>query len=198
MVLAGGTLLVAPFLATRLLELSLGAHGVSLKLTQEIVELGAPKTARKLEREGLTEFAYAYALIHEQSGFADKTWLQDALVTRAQGVALRERLDPTEVRELFFEGSPVLRVMCLGLMKGDPSLADENVVRSAIAESRTGNEQYHGLKLAELLWPRLTPEARQRLKTTIEDAPYWRQDEDRRSVGDALLRRSLKNRKPRQ
>jgi hypothetical protein len=156
MVLAGGTLLVAPFLAGRLEELSLGAQGVSFKLSREIAELGAPDTARKLEREGLSQFAYAYAFVREELDDRERIKLQDELVARAKGVAVRESLDPSEVRELFRKGSPVLRVLTLGLMEGDPSLADISSLTSAISESRTANEQFHGLKLAQQLWPRMT------------------------------------------
>ncbi len=187
MVLAGGTLLVAPFLASRLVELSLGTQGVSFKLSREIAELGAPDTARKLEGEGLSQFAYAYAFVREQLDHHERVKLQDALVAKAKGVAVRESLDSKEVRELFRRGSPVLRVLSLGLMEGDPSLADIPTLTSAIAESRTANEQYHGLKLAQQLWPRMTRNDRQLVKAAIAGAGYWNDDRDSEQLGRELL-----------
>ena len=125
--------------------------------------------------------------MREELDDRERIKLQDELVARAKGVAVRESLDPSEVRELFRRGSPVLRVLTLGLMEGDPSLADISSLTSAISESRTANEQFHGLKLAQQLWPRMTRNDRQLVKSTIEHAGYWEDDPDSGPLGRELL-----------
>jgi hypothetical protein len=201
LVLAGGTLLVGPFLADRLEELSLGTQGLSFKLSRTMVELGAPQVAGQLEDTGLTEYAQAYGVIHEELDGKDeyrgaKIYLQDLLVMRAQRLAVRESLDPREVRRLFFRGAPVLRVLVLGLMKGNPLLADTRVIISAITESRTANEQYHGLQLAQQRWTQMTRTDRQLVQEAIrldrsKRPDVWLHSSDRPTVADRLLRLPL-------
>jgi len=81
-------------------------------------------------------------------------------VERAAAVARREKFDASEVRRLFQNAAPTMRVLAIGLMQGDPSLADGPTIVEAIANSRSANEQYQGLKLTEQCWPRLTPSYR--------------------------------------
>ena len=100
-----------------------------------------------------------------------KVRLQDHFVDAAAASALVQRYDADEVRTLFRHGPPVIRVLALGLMIGDPSLADAATIESAITESRTANEQYHGLRLAALVGRRLPPEDRRRLRRAIEREP---------------------------
>jgi hypothetical protein len=63
------------------------------------------------------------------------------LVERAAAVADREKFDPSEVRTLFQNATPTMRVLALGLMQGDPSLADEATMLDAITNPRSANEQ---------------------------------------------------------
>jgi hypothetical protein len=51
-----------------------------------------------------------------------KLHLQDLLVERSAAIARREKFDAAEVRLLFKNGAPTMRVLVLGLMQGDPSL----------------------------------------------------------------------------
>lgn len=73
-----------------------------------------------------------------------KVHLQDRLVERAAALAELEKFEAGEARELLKNGTPTMRVLALGLMEGDPSLADGATILSAIADSRSGNEQFHG------------------------------------------------------
>ncbi len=80
----------------------------------------------------------------------------DLLVERAAAIARREKFDASEVRTLFRNAAPTMRVLALGLTQGDPSLADGPVIVDAIANHRSANEQYQGLNLALQCWPQLT------------------------------------------
>ena len=129
---------------------------------------------RFFDHSDLGGFAESYALIHEE--FHDPRYrearvhLQDLLADRAAALARREKFDASEVRTLFKNGSPMIRALTLGLMREEPPLADSATIISAIADSRSGNEQHNDLQLALLCWPNLLKSERhaiQRQSPTI-------------------------------
>ncbi|MEV4346425.1 hypothetical protein AB0J83_18315 [Actinoplanes sp. NPDC049596] len=86
--------------------------------------------------------------------------IQDVLIKRAATISEREKFDPAEIRKLFANGAPVVRVMVLGLMRGDPSLVDAKSLADAIARPATQTEVYHALKLADDMWERFSASER--------------------------------------
>jgi hypothetical protein len=96
-------------------------------------------------------------------------------------------MNATEVRALFKNGSPMMRVLTLGLMQGDPSLADGPTIVSAIADSRSANEQFQGLTLALLCWHNLARSDRHAIQSAVKDNPYIQPGTDRQSLADQLL-----------
>jgi hypothetical protein len=188
--LVGAALLVIPLLYQRLESLKVSPTAVELTLSKAIVELGAPKVAQLLEQSGLTGMVESYEFVRRE--LADPSYmnarirLQDALVDQAASLSRTQKLDPKEVQRIFREGSPLLRVLTLGLMEGDPSLADASVVVSAIATSRTANEQYHGLVLAKLLWRNLPAGDRAAVLAAADADPRIAQDTDRKAAVEKL------------
>ena len=186
----GAVLLVSPFVIARLERLSTGASGNELPLTKEIAELGAPNAARILDRTDLARFAEAYAVagkdLDDPVFDSARTHLQNLLVQRATALAHQEKFEPTEVRALFMNGSPELRVLAIGLMKGDPSLADGATILAAIADPKSANEQYQGLELAKLCWPQLTRPVRTAIQSVIADSPEIRTSLDRGPIAAEL------------
>ena len=190
-VVAGALLLVSPFIIGRIEKLSVGATGFELQLSQQISELGAPKTAQVLDRTELAKFAESYAFVHEELSDPEygnaKVHLQDQLVERSAAISRREKLDATEVRTFFRNGSPMMRVLALGLMQGDPSLADGATIISALTDWRSGNEQRQGLRLAELSWRHLSRSDRQATQGVIKDCSYIPSGTDIKLLADQLL-----------
>jgi hypothetical protein len=186
----GAALLLAALLYHRLESMTLSATSVELTLSKSIAELGAPKAAQLLERSGLTGMVESYEFVRRE--LADPSYkparirLQDALVEQAASLSRTEKLDQKEVQRIFHDGSPLLRVLTLGLMEGDPSLADISVIVSAVSESRSANEQYHGLKLAELLWRSLSAGDRAAVLAAADADPRIAQDTDRKALVDKL------------
>jgi hypothetical protein len=174
LVAAGGLLLFSPFVVDRLEGVSVGSGSLELRLSRQIAEQGAPKTAQILDQTQLAGLAEAYAVIHEELPDPDyttaRTHLQDILVHRAAAVARQQKLDAEEVRRLFEHAAPITRVLVLGLMEGDPSLADAPSLGSAIARPATRNEQYHALLLAKRYWNRFTNSERTVIHASIDDA----------------------------
>ena len=177
LVLAGGFLVFGPIILPRLTRLSVGPDGFTFDLSEQVASLDAPDTTRRIDRwgGGLAEATAAYASAHTlltgDDMRAARIRVQDHFVDTAAASALVQQYDAAEVRRLFRDGPPVVRVLVLGLMLGDPSLADAATIESAITESRTANEQYHGLRLAEQVGRRLPPEDRRRLRQAIEREP---------------------------
>jgi hypothetical protein len=171
-VVVGAVLLVTPFVLNRVERL--GASG-SLPLTRDMAGLGAPRAARILERTDLARFAESYSLISPELDdirYQDaKAHLQNLLVERAAAIARKEKFDAAEVRALAANPAPTMRVLALGLMKGDSDLADGGTVLAAIADPRSVNEQYQGLELAKLCWPALSTSYRSAIRSVIEANP---------------------------
>jgi hypothetical protein len=189
LVIAGAVLLVSPFVVDRLEHLSVSSTGLELRLSRTIAELGAPDAAEILEQAGIAGFAESYALVHEElrdQSYRDaKVHLQDVLVERTAAIARRQKFKPSEVKTLFRDGSPMIRVLTLGMMQGDPSLADGATIIAAITDSRSGNEQYHGLKLAKICWRRLSQSERNAILAGAKDS-FVQQDPDRKQLADDL------------
>jgi hypothetical protein len=174
LVIAGGILALSPFLVDRLDSVSAGATSVEVRFTREVTDSGAPKTAGILGQTNLPELVQSYAFVHQElpyDRFRDaRVYLQDLLVRRAAAIAQTHKLDAREIRTLFAEGPAVLRVLAIGLMTGDPSLADGTTIAAAISAPQSRNEQYHGLDLAQRCWPQLRRTDRQVIRAAVEDA----------------------------
>jgi hypothetical protein len=186
----GALLLVSPFVIARVERLSSNTAGYQLQLTREIAELGAPNTARILEDTDLARFAEGYAVTGKELADvrfeAAQVHLQDLLVHRAAALAHQEKFEAAEVRTLFANGSPELRVLAIGLMKGDPSLADGATILAAIADPRSPNEQYQGLELAKVCWPHLSRSYRSAIHSVIADSSGIRTSYDRAGIAAEL------------
>jgi hypothetical protein len=191
LVVAGAVLLVIPFIIGRIERLSVSPSGLELQLSLQISELGAPKTARILERTELAKFAESYAFIYEELHYREywdaRVHLQDLLVERSAAISRREKMDAAEVRSLFKNGPPMLRVLTLGLMQGDPSLADSGTILSAIGDPRSANEQYQALRLALVSWHNLPGLDRRAIHDAVRESPYIKPGSDRLSVAEELL-----------
>jgi hypothetical protein len=191
LVVAGALLLLSPFILGRIERLSVTATSLDIQLSREISELGAPKTAEILDRTELAKFAESYSFVHEElrdPRYRDaRIHLQDLLVERAAAISRREKMNAPEVRTLFMNGSPMLRVLTLGLMQGDPSLADGATIASAIVDSRSANEQFQGLRLALLCWHNLTRSEQLAIQVATKDNPHIQPGTDRQSLADRLL-----------
>jgi hypothetical protein len=187
----GALLLLSPLLLPRFERLKVTASGVELTLVREIARHDAPVTAALIQQSGLAPHVDAYATAHDELDDdhykAARIHLQDRIIARAAATARRQKFDAGEVRALFADGSPTIRVLILGLMEGDPSLADADTIASAIRDSRSGNEQYHALRLAQLRWLRLTEDERAQLAKVIGEDPFVRDDTDRRRVAEQLV-----------
>jgi len=192
---AGALLLVSPFVISRLDLLSVTASGLEMRLSKDMAGLGAPKAARILDRTDLAWFAQSYSFIHEELGAEAyrhaKVHLQSLLVERAAAIARREKFDASEVRTLFRNAAPTMRVLALRLMRGDPSLADGPSIVDAIENPRSGHEQHQGLHLALQCWPRLTSAYRSAVRSAIEATPEIEADISSRALAEKILALSV-------
>src|SRR6516165_6535670 len=186
----GAVLLVSPFVIARVERLSMNSGGFGLQLTRELADAGAPNTARILENADLGRFAEAYAVVHSELDDRQyegaRSHLQDLLIQRSATLARQEKFDPAEVRTIFTNASPAARALVLGLMKGDPSLADGATILAAIADPRSPSEQYQGLELAKVCWPQLSRSYRSAIQSVIADSSGIRTSNDRAEIAAEL------------
>jgi hypothetical protein len=175
LVIVGAILLICPFILGRLQRVSVSTTQVDLWLTTQVTDRGAPEAAAILQRTRLGSFAESYAFVHDElegEYFSARVHLQDVLVQRAASIARQEKFDAREARRLFANGAMVVRVLVLGLMQGDTSLADVDTVLSAINEGRSRNEQFQALVLAEKCWSRLSSSEQSEIRWAIERANF--------------------------
>ena len=189
-VIAGALLLVTPLIVDRLEALTIGADGVALQLTSHIEKV-APESAAILKQNNLTTeletYAYVYSKLPTPAHRDARVELLDGILADVTATARSRKYDPAEVKLLFADGTPVMRMLALALMEGDPRLLDHEALRSAVLTSASGNEQYHGLLLAKANWSRLPAALQDELKAAMEQDPYIQQDPDRKNIADRIL-----------
>ena len=182
----GAVLLVSPFVIARVERLSVNSGGFGLQLTREMADMGAPNAARIIEHADLGRFAESYAAVDAELADARfesaRGHLQDLLIQRSAALARQEKFEPAEVRTIFTNASPAARALALGLMKGDPSLADGATILAAIADPRSPGEQYQGLELAKACWPQLSKSYRSAIQSVVADNAAGDADSDRRRM----------------
>jgi hypothetical protein len=83
---------------------------------------------------------------------------------------------------MFANTSPAGRALALGLMKGDPSLADGATILAAIADPRSPDEQTQGLELAKACWPQLSKSYRSAIQSVITNNAAGDADSTRRRM----------------
>lgn len=190
-VVAGGVLLVSPFIIARVERLSVTSSGLELQLARDVADLGAPKAAQILDRTDLAKFAESYAFVHKEledhKYYSAKIHLQDLLLARAATLASSEKFDAAEVRRLFANAAPTMRVLVLGLMQGDCSLADGRTILTAVADPLSKNEQYQGLQLAKLCWQRLSRQDHAAIKYLARTDPAINAGTSRHQLAQQVL-----------
>ncbi|WP_432948780.1 hypothetical protein ACQPXM_14655 [Kribbella sp. CA-253562] len=167
-------------------------HQLKVKLIQQLDASGARKTADTFRRLGLAREIDGYAtVLAELRGPGQKglrASVLDQILQRVAAVAAVEEIDEDELRAMFYEGTPVLRVIALGLMEGNPRLLDSQVLLESISRSATGNEQYHGMRIARDYWNHLDEPTRAEIRSAIDGSRHFGPGSDRAKVADEIQR----------
>jgi hypothetical protein len=190
LLIVGAILLVCPFVLQRIQRVSVGTTQVDLWLTTQVADRGAPGAAAIMERTQLGRFAESYAFVHDELDgdyLPARMHLQDTLVLHAASVARQEKFEAREVRRLFRDGSMVMRVLVLGLMQGDISLADSDTILSAINQGRSRNEQFQAMVLAQKYWKRMSTGEQTEIRWAIEQANFEPGSDRQRKAAELLV-----------
>ncbi|WP_353809680.1 hypothetical protein [Agromyces sp. SYSU T00194] len=182
--LLGTSLLLVGALSDRIT--SVKVSGTRLEL--ELAQLGAPKAAKLLGRSEIGDLVATYAFLRsELNDRAIRVQLQDALVRQATALASTEKFPPEEVRTMLRDGAPVVRVIAIGLMLGDVSLADGGTLLDAVSRSRTPKEQTGALLVVERAWQSLMRADREALRSAIREDRFIPRNHDRKAIADRIL-----------
>jgi hypothetical protein len=97
----------------------------------------------------------------------ERTIAMERVVADSRREAKELDIDRDQARSLFFDGGEGDRIRALGLMQGDASIRDFDVVLAGVRESRSAFEQYHALKLGQQMAPELDDDQRRELAGAI-------------------------------
>jgi hypothetical protein len=198
----GAAFVAFAVLGDRIASVELGGVNLSIRdlarqtfsLARDADRRGDTDAADRLRSVGaaLEELADEYRRLRSsmRSG-RERTSAMDAVVAQASTVTGTEDLDPEEVSEWFHQGKPEARVIALGLMQGEARLRDFDAAIDAIEHSRSAFEQYHGLRLAELMLPGVSRGRQAHLKQVVERAMRsrrLRKDTHRHDAASRILR----------
>lgn len=190
-VVVGALLLISPFVIARLERLSAAASGFELGFARDLAGQGAPKAARMLDRTDLARFAESCEFARNELAGAKygdaRVYLEDRLIDQAAAIAGQEKFDAAEVRTLFASHSPAVRILAIGLMRGDPSLADGPTILAAIADPGSPNEQYQALELAKRRWPELSKSCRAAIHSMVASNSQPGGGQPRPLIADEIL-----------
>ncbi|TCO35545.1 hypothetical protein EV652_101427 [Kribbella steppae] len=179
----GVLLLITPSIIDRIRSTRLGQFEVQLVRQ---VAASARRAANSLQRLGLGRELDAYATIYTELRGPElknvRAMVLDRIIERVAGAAVVEKFDQDEVKAMFREGTPIVRVLALGLMEGDPSLIDGEILLEAVSRPLTGNEQYHALRLVRDEWNRLSPAEHAALRSAIDASPHLKDGSARGDV----------------
>ncbi|TCC23510.1 hypothetical protein [Kribbella speibonae] len=186
-VAAGLVLLVMPSIVDRVRSMRLGQFEVHLVRQIAATARKSAETLRRLGMESqLDAYATIYTELRDPELKAVRGEILDRIVQRVANASAVEKFDKDEVKNMYLNGSPIVRVLALGLMEGDLSLIDGEVLRTAIDKSLTGNEQLHALKVIRRGWGQLTTDQQQELRQAIDANQFIKDGPDRRAVAEKI------------
>jgi hypothetical protein len=162
-------------------------------LADEAEERGEDESAARLRAVGreLEALARGYRRLRGsmRSG-SERTRALGHVVHEARRLSQTGAFDAADVQLWFERGTPEARITALGLMQGNPALRDFEAALDAIVDSRSPFEQYHGLRLAQMMVADLGPVQRAELKVQVErQRRRFRlsRDPGRRQLAESIL-----------
>jgi hypothetical protein len=200
----GGIVLVLALLGDRIESFEFGgtrlriraAAAGRLAAADESERLGDPATAAKLraEAQALLEAAGPIAADYRSTRQSmapgwDRTMAMERIVAEARQLAAARSFDPAEVSNWLREGAEEQRVTALGMMQASPALRQFDSVLAAISGSLSPFEQYHAMRVSELMLDDLSPAQRQELAAAIraQRGPAFRLDGSRWRLSERIL-----------
>lgn len=110
-----------------------------------------------------------YEMVRETEPGAERTLAQEKLVADARAVAWRRNLTAAETRVLWDSGQPGQRIFALANMYERPDARSLTIVLDGIRHSASAFEQYHAMRIAEVMSPDLGPDDRAALRRALEE-----------------------------
>jgi hypothetical protein len=192
----GAAFMAFAALGDRIQSLELGGVNLTLRdiarqtfaLAEEAERRGDGDAADRLRAAGreLQSLADEYRRIRSgMRGGAARTDALEDVVRRTRELAKRGAFEPADVSAWFDDGTQEARITALALMQQDARLRDFGAAVDAIAASQSAFEQYHGLRLAEMMLAGLSMGQRAELEAVVDRARRSfrvRRDNDRRAA----------------
>jgi hypothetical protein len=162
-------------------------------LAKEAEQRGEDETAERLRAVGraLQGLATEYRRLRSSMrAGGERTGALEHVMTEARRLSRSEEFEPVDVATWFDQGTAEARITALGLMQGNPDVRDFEAALDAIEDPHSAFEQYHGLKLAEMMIPDLTRGQQAQLAHIVKRCLRSfrvRRDSDRRQCAEGIL-----------
>lgn len=203
----GGVVLVLALLGDRIESLEFGGAKLKMRaaaaekfaLAEDSESRGDSVTAARLraEAQALLEAAGPIAVEYRtvrgsMPASPARTMAMERIVARARKLADEQSFDRAEVLRWLREGTDEQRVTALAMMQAKPELREFDSVLTAIKRARTPFEQYHALRLADIMLDDLDAADKQRLVEAVKGVRgrRFRRDTDRWLLSERILRKA--------
>jgi hypothetical protein len=197
----GAALILLSALGDRIEALEIGGARLNLRdlardrlaLADQKAAAGDPTASRELRHQGLALARLANEYAHRRRTMRSgprRTAALEHIVEQLGRLAQEHPFDPAVVWDWFDRGKPEARITAIGLMHGDENLRDLFVALSAIEDSRSAFEQFHGLRLAWEMLPGLTDLEKDWLRQSVlaaRESGRFGPETDRWRLTDRML-----------
>lgn len=177
----GAALVLLAALGDRIDVLEIGGAKLGLRdlakdrlvLADRKAAAGDPSAAKELRHQGLALARLANEYAHRRRAMRSgprRTAVLEHIIEQLGRLAQEHQFDPAVVWDWFDRGNPEARITAIGLMHGDRDLRDLFVALSAIEDSRSAFEQFHGLRLACEMLPDLSDLEKEWVRDSVLEA----------------------------
>ena len=169
-------------------------HAVERIRKQQERELASLSESEEQARQWLMDLAREYEQVRlTMPSSPERTSRMGTLVAQIRAFATRARYTPQEIVRLFETDEVGKRIVAIGTLQAIPYPECFDIVLQAIKFPKSAHEQYHALRAAEAMLPKLNADQERQLAEALRDQrskgtdKYITPESDRWAVSERIL-----------
>lgn len=137
---------------------------------QQEHELASLSESEEQARQWLRDLARQYEQVREtMRSSPERTSIMGRIVAQVRAFATQAGYTPREIVALFETGTAGNRIVALGTLQAIPYPECFSIVLQGISSSMSAHEQYHALRAAEAMLPKLKADQKSQLAEALRD-----------------------------